>query len=48
MEHHVQPIGLVLLQRVNVRVLVNALRVVKSFYFYMKFSRFIQITKPVK
>ena len=25
-------------------MLVNALSVVKSFYFYMKFSRFIQIT----
>ena len=32
----------------EVRVLVNALSVVKSFYFYMKFSRFIQITKIVK
>ena len=29
-------------------MLVNALSVVKSFYFYMKFSRFIQITKIVK
>ena len=28
-------------------MLVNALRVVKSCYFYMKFSRLIQITKPV-
>ena len=29
-------------------MLVNALSVVKSYYFYMKFSRLIQITKPVK
>ena len=29
-------------------MLVNALIVVKSFCFYMKFSRLIQITKPVK
>ena len=59
MEDHVQPIGLVfkLLQCVNdftacnlkeVHVLVNTMSVVKSFYFYMKFSRLIQITKPVK
>ena len=27
---------------------MNALSVVKSCYFYMKFSRLIQITKPVK
>ena len=32
----------------EVRVLVNALSVVKSFYFYMKFSRLIQITKQKK
>ena len=56
MEDHVQPIGLVfitmrewfLCNLKEVRVLVNALSVVKSFYFYMKFSRFIQITKIVK
>ena len=56
MEDHVQPIGLVfitmrewfLCNLKEVRVLVNALSVVKSFYFYMKFSRLIQITKPVK
>ena len=56
MEDHVQPIGLVfitmrkcfLCNLKEVRELVNALSVVKSFYFYMKFSRFIQITKPVK
>ena len=29
-------------------MLVNALSVVKSCYFYMKFSRLIQITKPKK
>ena len=29
-------------------MLVNALSVVKSFYFYMKFSRLIQITKQKK
>ena len=56
MEDHVQPTGLVfitmrewfLCNLKEVRVLVNALSVVKSFYFYMKFSRFIQLTKPVK
>ena len=58
MEDHVQPIGFnkFLLQCVNdfpchpkeVRVLVNALSVVKIFYFYTKISRLIQITKPVK
>ena len=29
-------------------MIVNALSVVKSMYFYMKFFRLIQITKPVK
>ena len=29
-------------------MLVNALSVVKSCYFYMKFCRLIQTTKPVK
>ena len=29
-------------------MLVNALSVVKSLYFYMKFSRFILITKTVE
>ena len=29
-------------------MLVNALSVVKSCYFYMKFSRLTQITKAVK
>ena len=29
-------------------MLVMALSVVKSCYFYMKFSRLIQISKPVK
>ena len=29
-------------------MLVNAFSVVKSFYFYMKFSRLIQITKQKK
>ena len=56
MEDPVQPIGLVfttmrewfICNLKEVRVLVNALSVVKSFYFYMKFSRLIQITKPVK
>ena len=32
----------------EVRVLVNALSVVKSFYFCTKISRLIQITKFVK
>ena len=53
---HVQPIGLVFITMrecftvsiKEVRVLVNALSVVKSCYFYLKFSRLIQITKPVK
>ena len=51
MEDHVQPTRLVFITMVEwfprnlkeVRVLVNALSVVKSFYFYMKFSRLIQI-----
>ena len=29
-------------------MLVNALSVVKSCYFYMRFSSLIQMTKPVK
>ena len=29
-------------------MLVNALSVLKSFYFYIKFSRLIQITKQTK
>ena len=56
MEDHVQPIGLVFItmrerfpyQIKEVRVLMNALSVVKSFYFYTKISSLIQITKPVK
>ena len=56
MEDHVQPIGLVFItmrerfpyQMKEVRVLMNALSVVKSFYFYTKISSLIQITKPVK
>ena len=56
MEDHVQPIGLVFITMrerfpchpKEVRLLVNALSVVKSFYFYTKISRLIQITKPVK
>ena len=55
-EDHVQPIGLVFItmrerfpyQIKEVRVLMNALSVVKSFYFYTKISILIQITKPVK
>ena len=53
---HVQPIGLVFITMrewfpchlKEVRVLVNALSVVKSLYFYTKIYRLIQITKPVK
>ena len=56
MEDHVQPIRLVFItmrewfpcRLKEVRVLVNALSVVKSFYCYTKISRLIQITKPVK
>ena len=57
MEDHVQPkIGLVFITMrewfpshlKEVRVLVNALSVVKSFYFCTKISRLIQITKSVK
>ena len=56
MEDHVQPITLVFItmrerfpyQIKEVRVLMNALSVVKSFYFYTKISSLIQITKPVK
>ena len=56
MEDHVQPIGLVFItmrerfpyQIKEVRMLMNALSVVKSFYFYTKISSLIQITKPVK
>ena len=56
MEDHVQPVGLVFITMRGwflcnlrvVRALVNALSLVKRFYFWMKFSRFIQITKPVK
>ena len=52
MEDHVQPIGLVFVTMrewfhcnlKEVRVLVNALSVVESCYFYMKFSWLIQIT----
>ena len=55
-ENHVQPIGLVFstmrelfpCRIEEVRVLVNALSVVKRCYFYTKISRLIQITKPVK
>ena len=57
MEDHVQPIALVFITMrerfpcrhpKEVRLLVNALSVVKSFYFYTKISRLIQITKLVK
>ena len=58
MEDHVEPkIGLVFITMrgesfpshlKEVRVLVNALSVVKSFYFCTKISSLIQITKSVK
>ena len=56
MEDHVQPIGLAFITMrerfpchlKEVRVLVNALSAVKSFYFYTKISRLILITQPVK
>ena len=57
MEDHVQPkIGLVFITKrelfpchlKEVCVLVNALSVVKSFYFCTKIARLIQITKSVK
>ena len=55
MEDQVQPIGLVfitpewfLCNLKEVRVLVNALSVVRRFYFYVKFSKLIQTTKPFK
>ena len=56
MENHVQPIGIVFITMrewfpchlKEVRVLVNELSVVKSFYFYTKISRLIQKTKLVK
>ena len=57
MEDHVQPkIGLVFITMrerfpchlKEVRVLVNAMSLVKSFYFCTKISRLIQITKSVK
>ena len=56
MEDHVQPIGLVFITMregfhcnlKEVRVLLNALSVVKSFYFYMTFSRLIANQKKGK